>query len=218
MAMEIKSRIRGKVGEEKGRSVVVRAIWTLFALGLLAVTVLGLSRTVFVGTIPLSAELPPLVVVKEFDTQRIRHIQLSDRVYPKEGFHLLSFTALVTAEEYLIVGAPTNRVRRFERGAPYMYFDTPKVNFGAPDTEKTLCEIHIHSESETPFTTQVFYSLDDGANWTFITTVSVSRDSMAFVHPWITSNEFMVRFAGHGLHIHSYALFARPTGRLAKQN
>ena len=64
MAMEIKSRIRGKVGEEKGRSVVVRAIWTLFALGLLAVTVLGLSRTVFVGTIPLSAELPPLVVVK----------------------------------------------------------------------------------------------------------------------------------------------------------
>jgi len=62
--MESKPRIHEEVRGVKVRSGVVRAIWILFLSGLLAVTILGLSRTVFVGTIPMSAELPPLVVVK----------------------------------------------------------------------------------------------------------------------------------------------------------
>lgn len=64
MTMATKARIHEKIREEKGRSGVARAIRILFLLGLLPLTVLGLSRTVFVGTIPLSADLPPLVVVK----------------------------------------------------------------------------------------------------------------------------------------------------------
>jgi hypothetical protein len=140
-----------------------------------------------------------------------RHIE--DVATPVEGFSIVRAVA-VAAQRPILVVATNNahQIFTFESGAPLGYFRTPQIDFGLPGIDKTLDEILVLSNSPTPINVNVYVSVDSGKTFDFISAVSIQRGVTGYVHPWITTESFILEFSGLGLHIFSYAAYARPSG------
>jgi hypothetical protein len=136
--------------------------------------------------------------------------RVDDIVTPTEGFSIVKATAVAAQRPILIVAtSSSHKVYTFESGAPLGRFETPEVDFALPGVDKTLEEIQVRSASPTPHIVNVYVSVDNGVTFDFISAISVSQGVVGYVHPWITAESFIIAFAGLGLKVFSYTLYAR---------
>lgn len=143
---------------------------------------------------------------------RVIERALEESVGPTETFNIQRFTTTPTSTIILLCGYTGSKIYTFESGLVAGHFDTPEVTFGYPDKEKILTEIRFGSESDNVHTLLVYVSLDSGSTWTLIGSDTCGLGKTGFVYPWLTSNKFLVRFSGAGLHLYFYELYAVPSG------
>ena len=136
---------------------------------------------------------------------------LKELTTPRESFTLEKFAPPVSLSAIVLVGTSSDhKLLTFRTGTPVGAYDTPEVDFGLPGVENTLCEVQFESHAATPHVVSVYVSVDSGNTWIYLGQDTSYSGKKGFVHPWITSESFIVRFHGTALHLFSYALFAAP--------
>lgn len=136
----------------------------------------------------------------------------SEQVAITEDFNIQHFISIPVSTAVLLCGVTGSKVYTFAPGLPLGVFDTPEVDFGYPDKEKTIKEIRFGSEAVLPHTILVYISTDGGSTWTLIGSDTTYLGKTGYVNPWLTSKRFLVRFSGSGLHLYFYELYAIPSG------
>jgi hypothetical protein len=149
-------------------------------------------------------------------TNRIVYRSFSEDIGVTETFAIQRLTSTPTSTSILICGSTNSHVYTFATALPPGIFDTPDVDFGYPEHDKTLTEIRFGSESETPHTILVYVSLDSGSTWTLIDSDTIYLGKTGYVFPWVTSKRFLIRFSGSGLRLYFYEIYAIPAGWTVK--
>jgi hypothetical protein len=151
-------------------------------------------------------------LTENFVANRIVERVLEESTGPTETFNVQRFTTTPTSSIILLCGYTGSKIYTFESGLVAGYFDTPEMNFGYPDKEKILTEIRFGSESDNVHTLLVYVSVNSGTTWTLIGSDTCGLGKTGFVYPWLTSNKFLIRFSGAGLHLYFYEVYAVPSG------
>jgi hypothetical protein len=131
-----------------------------------------------------------------------------------EGIVLRRVSILTTRDERLLACLDTKSAYTFDTSTPYGVFDTDDEDFGMVGKDKTLSEIFFESMADAPHSVTVSVSTDSGRTWVQIGTVPVQSGTSGTVHPWISAEKFRVRFAGAGLYLCAYTIWAIPRGLL----
>ena len=178
------------------------------------------ESTVRFGTLLLRADTTltlntPVLVETTLPTESFNiykySFDLSEITAPKESFTIEKFTPPTSLSAIVLVAtASDHKVYTFRTGTPVGAYDTPEVDFGLPGVEHTLNEIQFESQSLTPHVISAYVSIDSGRTWIYIGQDTAYVGKKGFIHPWITSESFIVRFYGTALSLFSYALFALP--------
>ena len=137
---------------------------------------------------------------------------LADALGLIEHFDVQKAEALGTSEEKIVGGSGT-AVKIFDVGAAEGTFDTDDLDMGMPGTEKTYDRVSFTSDSETPHTVSVYYSLDSGGSWTYAGQAVVQKGALATVFIWITAEVARLRFIGTSLNLSSHRVYAVPRGK-----
>jgi hypothetical protein len=149
---------------------------------------------------------------ESFAPNRIRSVAFQEVTAPIESLSTQQLSVPPASSVIMLCGYAGNTVFTFESALIHGFYDTPEIHFGYPDKEKTLVEIRFGSESPTPHTIIVYYSVDGGVTWNLIGSSVVGLGVTGFVYPWVTSNKFLIRFFGTGLHLYFYEVYAIPSG------
>lgn len=149
---------------------------------------------------------------ESFTKTRVANVSFSETITPTEDFSAQRLTSTPTSTSILLCGITGSYVYTFETGLISGVFETAEIDFGYPDKEKTLKEVRFGSESETPHTISVYVSTNGGSTWTLIGSDTTYLGKTGYVHPWVTSKRFIVRFSGSGLRLYFYELYANPAG------
>lgn len=136
---------------------------------------------------------------------------------PTEIFQVSKFRVPSTDAELILCGIYTGlwenwKLHVYEDGLPTGYIETKLVDFGLPGTDKTLCEIQYQGTGPAMHTVVVSVSTDGGTTFTAIETRQISSAYTGFAFPWITAENFIVRFSGVGLYLNDITLKAVPAG------
>jgi len=149
---------------------------------------------------------------ESFAKNRVRSMTFSEVLVTAEVFNVQKISVAPVSTVILLCGYTGNKVYTFESGLVAGYYDTPEINFGYPDKDKTLVEIRFGSEALVPHTVVVYVSIDSGTTWLLLGSDTIGLGMIGYVYPWLTSNRFLLRFSGTGLHLYFYEVYAIPSG------
>jgi len=91
-------------------------------------------------------------------------------------------------------------------------YDTRVHDFGYPEIEKTFNKGMIWSDSPSPHSVDVWFSLDHGATWNYLDTIVVSNVAPALFWPWATGYSVQYSFRGNAMYLTGYLIWAQPQG------
>lgn len=120
---------------------------------------------------------------------------------------------LAAGEELLLVARADDHLYLFAPSNPAGSWETKDIDFGLPGTEKTLSEIVFWGKSTVPLAVTVSVSLDGGDTWDWSETVTLDRARSGIVYPWLTGEQFRIRFGAAALQISGFQAAALPRGR-----
>lgn len=149
---------------------------------------------------------------ESFADNRIVQLVLSEQVDITEVFDTQRIVTNPVGTAILLCGIASSQVYTFEPSMPFGTYDTPDVDFGYPDKDKTIKEIRFGCEAKVPHTVIVYISTDGGVTWLLIGSDTTGIGKTGYVYPWLTSKRFIVRFSGNGLSLYFYELYAIPSG------
>jgi hypothetical protein len=153
-----------------------------------------------------------VLTTEGFASNRIRSMIFSEVLTTTEVFNVQKVSVLPVSSIVMVCGYTGNKVYTFESGLVSGHYDTPEINFGYPDKDKTLVEIRFSSEASVPHTIIVYVSIDSGTTWFLLGSDTIGLGMTGYIYPWITANKFLLRFAGTGFHLYSYEVYAIPCG------
>lgn len=139
-------------------------------------------------------------------------ITLVETLNLTEHFVCTKTTPLASEDEKIIAAKTDKKVYAFDVGTPEGVWDSDDLDFGLPNQDKTLSEVQVESQADTPHTVQVYISVNSGRIWSLFDQCLVGAGSIGSLFPWITSEKIRIRFKGIGLHLCSFTLWAIPRG------
>jgi hypothetical protein len=135
-------------------------------------------------------------------------------VEPTETVAFLVWSDHLNAgEECLLVARSDNHLYLLAPSNPAGRWETRDIDFGVPGVDKTLDRIVFWGKPTTPIDITVWVSLDGGVTWIWSETVTLDRTRSAIVHPWLSGEQFRIRFSAAGLQLSGYQADAAPRGR-----
>lgn len=173
----------------------------------------GFLRTLALSDHPTPGEIFPTAPV----THHAKSKALADVVYPDDleiTSHLWS-NDTNAGTDILLVGRSDNRLYLFTTSNPVGYWTSRDIDFGLPGAEKTLTEIVFWGVPLAPLTVTVSVSLDGGDTWAWSEVVTLDRARSGIAYPWLTGEQFRVRFGAAGLQLSGFQLNAKPRSREA---
>ena len=154
--------------------------------------------------------LETVTPTEHFTYQKAVHYERTfvELVSPIEHLTVRKIQPFSAADEKILAFQTDKHAWTFPTGAPTGTYETPDDDFGMPGIDKTLRQVCFESASPTPHTVMVYVSVNAGDSWLYIGSDTMYKGKLCFVDPWLTGEQFRLRFVGAGLDLCTYTAVA----------